>query len=199
MARPKEFKTAALLKTARKVFRDFGHSATTRQVARTAGLSEGVIYQRFRTKDELFFAAFTEGIPSLKGLADLDSHASEPCKYLAFFAARTKDHFRSVVPSTLSMAAHPKYGSELMRNVHQINRAAEITTMLATQLRNWSTAGKISKMDFVETTHVFVHALHSMAMLEVLSDKPLRSTQPDEMIGFVEVFWFGLQNRRFSQ
>lgn len=193
MARPKEFKTAKLLRSARRVFRDYGHSATTRQVARTAGISEGVLYQRFGTKDELFLAAFTEEAPSLQGLIDLDSHADEPRDYLASFAARTKDHFRSVIPSTLSMAAHPKYGSELMRNVHRINRAAEIAAMLATRMRIWSAAGRISKPDVGETIRVFVHALHSMAMLEVLSDQPLRSTKPEEMAAFVEVFWCGLQ------
>jgi len=57
MGRKKTVSDADLLEAARSVFVTEGMGASTKEIARRAGVSEGVIYQRFATKDELFFAA----------------------------------------------------------------------------------------------------------------------------------------------
>ncbi len=48
-----------LLDAARRFFVERGFGASTKEIARRAGVSKGVIFQRFRTKDDLFFAAMT--------------------------------------------------------------------------------------------------------------------------------------------
>src|SRR5438552_745774 len=113
MGRPKTIETSDLLAIARNVFRQHGHTVTTRDVAKAAGISQAVLYQRFKTKDELFFAALTQHALNLSTLSEIDTML-EPRAYLATFAARAKDHFRNVMPSLLSVAAHPKYGHEMM-------------------------------------------------------------------------------------
>lgn len=57
MARPKTIADADLLEAARAVFVQKGMGASTRAIARRAGVSEGVLFQRYATKQELFFAA----------------------------------------------------------------------------------------------------------------------------------------------
>ena len=57
MARPVSIDMTAVLDTARKVFLRDGVRASTAQVAREAGVSEGSLFKRFKTKADLFMAA----------------------------------------------------------------------------------------------------------------------------------------------
>jgi AcrR family transcriptional regulator len=70
-----------LLEVAREVFLELGIRATTLEVASRAGIAEGTIFTRFKSKAELFRAAmqfdpdealaFVERLPSLAGQPDL--------------------------------------------------------------------------------------------------------------------------------
>jgi len=57
MARPVTINMTAVLEAARKVFLRDGVRASAAQVAREAGVSEGSLFKRFKTKAELFMAA----------------------------------------------------------------------------------------------------------------------------------------------
>ncbi len=57
MGRPRTISDDAILEAARAVFMRDGTQATTAGVAREAGVSEGTIFKRFRTKTELFQTA----------------------------------------------------------------------------------------------------------------------------------------------
>src|SRR4051812_19786243 len=118
MGRPKTIEDDELLDVARRVFREHGHTETTMHVAQAAGISEAILYKRFKTKDELFFAALNQPAPDLSALSNIDP-LLPPRAYLAAFAARTKDHFRLAVPSIISVAAHPRYGKEMMGQIHR--------------------------------------------------------------------------------
>ncbi len=192
MGRPKTIEDAELLDAARRVFRQHGHTATTQQVAKVAGISEATLYKRFKTKDELFFAALNRPAPTLSALSDIDPKL-EPRAFLAIFAARTKDHFRQAVPSIISVAAHPRSGKELMGQVHRHNRAGEIAAVLRLRLESWHQSGRIRTTNIVSFTNAFLHALHSMAMVEVFSGEAAQPTQPREMESFLDVFWEALR------
>ena len=62
MARPKSIDDEEILEAAREVFLEEGIQATTAEIARRAGISEGTIYRRYATKQDLFIAAMD--IPS---------------------------------------------------------------------------------------------------------------------------------------
>lgn len=57
MARTRSITDQQILDAARAVFLDKGYSATTSEIARHAGISEGTIFRRFASKEELFVAA----------------------------------------------------------------------------------------------------------------------------------------------
>ena len=79
--RPPVISTERLLEVARGVFLEFGIRATTLEVASRAGIAEGTIFTRFKSKSDLFRAAmqfdpdealaFVERLPSLAGQPDL--------------------------------------------------------------------------------------------------------------------------------
>src|SRR5262245_16666657 len=57
MGRQKTISDEEVLRIARDVFLEKGHIATTREIAQAAGISEAILYQRFGSKQELFFTA----------------------------------------------------------------------------------------------------------------------------------------------
>ena len=55
---------ARMVEAAERVMRDKGLAhATTKEIAREAGYSEGAIYKHFESKEELFLAVLTERLP----------------------------------------------------------------------------------------------------------------------------------------
>ncbi len=65
MARPTVIQTATILDAARAVFLEKGITATSAEVAIRAGVSEGSLFKRFKTKGELFRAAMGVDIDAL--------------------------------------------------------------------------------------------------------------------------------------
>ncbi len=77
MGRPRTISDEALLDAAREVFLREGAAASTAEIARGAGVSEGLIFKRFATKDALFRQCFdisragTIDLGALVGRGDL--------------------------------------------------------------------------------------------------------------------------------
>ena len=79
--RPPVISRERLLDVAREVFLELGIRATTAEVAHRAGIAEGTIFHRFKSKEELFRAAmqvdpdqamaFVESLPGKAGTGDL--------------------------------------------------------------------------------------------------------------------------------
>jgi AcrR family transcriptional regulator len=63
MGRPTTITDEQILEAARSVFLEEGFGAATSKVARRAGVSEGTIFKRFQTKEELFSAALEVELP----------------------------------------------------------------------------------------------------------------------------------------
>ncbi|MVN86364.1 TetR family transcriptional regulator [Deinococcus sp. HMF7620] len=57
MARPRQISDEQIVAAAQEVFLEQGFSATTAAIARRAGVSEGTLFNRFTSKEDLFAAA----------------------------------------------------------------------------------------------------------------------------------------------
>jgi AcrR family transcriptional regulator len=57
MGRVKTYDNDAIIEAARKVFLEHGPSAPTLAIAQEAGVSEGLLFKRFKTKQQLFLTA----------------------------------------------------------------------------------------------------------------------------------------------
>lgn len=71
MPRPISIKDETIIDAARAVFLERGFAATTAEVAERAGVSEGTLFNRFRSKAELFQAAMRPHFEALEWTADL--------------------------------------------------------------------------------------------------------------------------------
>src|SRR5512133_3237204 len=69
--RPQQIPEEALLNAAAAVFLRDGVGATTAEIARRAGVSEGLLFYRYKTKDELIAAVIERELQPSPRLAEL--------------------------------------------------------------------------------------------------------------------------------
>lgn len=114
MARPVTITQEAILEAAREVFLERGIRATTAEIAQRAGVSEGSVFNRFKTKQELFQAAFRLGgfeprwlknLPALVGKDDLEGT-------LYNLAMEVLHFFTRLMPLMVMAGANPMFGAE---------------------------------------------------------------------------------------
>ncbi|OGV71177.1 MAG: hypothetical protein A2283_23755 [Lentisphaerae bacterium RIFOXYA12_FULL_48_11] len=60
MSRPVSIDAKAILEAARVIFLKNGYSASTKQIAKKAGISEGSLFKHFKTKTDLFMSAMED-------------------------------------------------------------------------------------------------------------------------------------------
>lgn len=72
MARPKTISREEILDAARVVFQERGFSGTTSEIAKQAGISEGSIFRRFKSKHELFLESMGLREPTWMDLLELE-------------------------------------------------------------------------------------------------------------------------------
>lgn len=116
MGRVKTVSDAKLLEIARRAFVKEGFSASTKTIARRAGVSEGVLFQRFTTKQDLFFAAM---IPPPADLNEIFHHPS--ASGFDLFTQVTLamlDYFRTTLPVFIPLMSYPSFRFEEFAKRH---------------------------------------------------------------------------------
>lgn len=171
--RPPRIDTEALLEVAREVFLERGVRATTLEVARRAGISEGAVFHRFKTKDALFRAAMgfdpldlpqfiAETIRSLEGL--------EVEEALTLLATRLLEKGRVVLPLMMMSWSNPDFMSpeqcDRDRGVYQ-QMLKEFAAYYEAQME----AGKLRRMDAEVFIRVFIGAVHHYGMTRIFAQE----------------------------
>ncbi|MCA9576574.1 MAG: TetR/AcrR family transcriptional regulator [Sandaracinaceae bacterium] len=111
MARPQQFDSEALLESMRDTFLDLGPGASTQELAKRAGVSEGTLYKRFGSKLRMFIFAlrlpqieecewFTS-IPERVGKGSIEEH-------LAHIALGMHSYVSELMPCSQMIAANGK-------------------------------------------------------------------------------------------
>src|SRR5947209_12910711 len=109
MGRQKTITDEEVLRIARNLFLEQGHTATTREIAEAAGISEAVLYQRFGSKDELFFAAMHPRGPDIDDLLGPANPPDDARAYLHQVVVRTGKYFAEIIPLALRVITHPSF------------------------------------------------------------------------------------------
>lgn len=117
MPRPKTISDADLLKVARRCFIEHGHTASTREIARAAGISQAVLYQRFGGKDAMFERAMTPEPPDLERLL-MPSGPTDRATVFGIFE-RCIAHIATTVPATMRLMTHPNFDASKMGGMHE--------------------------------------------------------------------------------
>jgi AcrR family transcriptional regulator len=193
MGRHKTISDADVLDIARDVFRARGHGATTRQIAEAAGISEGVLYQRFGSKDDLFFAAMHPRGPDIEQLLGPKDPVDDARAYLRAVVVRLGKYFAEVIPLALRVMTHPSFDPGSLARA-QPNAAAVLRESLTERLTSLARRKRIVTASEAVTARLLVSLAHDWALGNVLSpgSRPQRNRQLKAM---VDVVWEGLRAR----
>jgi AcrR family transcriptional regulator len=173
MARPTVIRTEQILEAARTVFLERGVSATSAEVAQRAGVSEGSIFKRFKTKSELFQAAMgmdledlprgLEVLPSLAGRATVEEN-------LVAAGLQSIGFFERLMPLMMMRWANPKTqcltaGLEGQAEPPPIRAQRYIAEYLQHEIE----LGRLRQVDTHTIARAFMGALSTYVFSELLA------------------------------
>ena len=119
MARPTSIQHSTILEAARRVFLQHGFKATTAQVAREAGISEGSLFNHFRCKNDLFLRAMQVESLAMEWHACLlkSVGTGDIRRLLEFAGLQLIERLQIIVPRMMAMRAS---GIPLQAGVHRL-------------------------------------------------------------------------------
>jgi AcrR family transcriptional regulator len=191
MGRKKTISDAAVLAVARGIFGARGHAASTRDIARAAGVSEAVLYQRFDTKERLFLAAMAPRPFDPAAVLGRDEAVGDPRTWIREVVERISAHYVEIVPMALQMVQHPSFDPKKGGPTEATRTTDELELELARRLRGLGRRGGVSAGSEKAVARLLVSLAHDRALRSVLRSGDVRSDRR-LLAGMVDVLWRGL-------
>ena len=192
MGRKKTISDADLLEVARAVFVEEGFSASTKEIARRAGVSEGVLYQRFATKDELFFASM---IPPPADLARmLRNPRLKGRKLIERLTLAVLEFSRQALPVMLPLMMHPGFRLEDLAGRRPESPIFVLRRELGPFLLRERNAGRLGPVDPRGASLLVWSLAQSIAFFERLGAHEGRF-DPEIIHTTIDCMWKGLSPR----
>jgi AcrR family transcriptional regulator len=186
MARPTTIADDLLLTTAREVFLRRGLRATTAEIAEQAGVSQGILFKRFKSKQALFRAAMNvEGDPAQPLPINLDERVGkgkveDTLKELGNLLVKK---FFGIIPATMMDWSNSREESDEAAQtcISGPERAVKGLQTISGYLSREVKLGRLRSANCEILAQTFVGALWHYAFLQVtmgeVHKKPLSSSQ----------------------
>ncbi|MDP1739275.1 MAG: helix-turn-helix domain-containing protein [Caulobacter sp.] len=166
VGRRKSVDDETLLAHARAVFLERGAFGTTKDIARRAGVSEAVIFQRFPTKAELFLAAMMPRDVDADSI--IASEITDTQAALVETGRRLLDHFRQVIPMATHLMLHPDIKMSEVVEHFGAGRVDRIADLLTRFMIRRNAEGLLRVDDPQATANLMIAAIHSLAVYEMM-------------------------------
>lgn len=200
MARTAEIRDEDILEAARAVFLEKGVEATTAEVARRAGISEGSIFNRFKTKDELFRAAMSTKLDASPWMLELERRVGkgDVRDQLVEIGMQAIDFFRVVLPLGMMNWANKRVCHETPPGLEPppMRALRRMASYFEAEMRS----GRIHRHDPEVVARSFVGALVAFVFLETTwSSNTLPLPAATYVRGHVELLITGLRPETVSR
>ena len=154
------------------MFLELGIRATTSEVAARAGIAEGTIFHRFKSKEELFRAAMNfdpdaalvlvEQLLSGAGAGDLKQTLVE-------FAERFMDFGRVAMPVMMMSWSNPESQLCSERTSERASRYQRTLAALSAFFSSEMDAGRLRRVEPEVMSRVLIGSLHHFCMIELFA------------------------------
>jgi AcrR family transcriptional regulator len=194
MARPSHITDEQILTAARSVFLEKGIQATTAEVARRAGVAEGSIFKRFKTKHELFAAAMHLEEPEWMGFIEKRVGKGDPKQNLVELGTEILAIFRQIMPLMMMSWSNPSpNGIPAVLagpNPPPIRALKRLASFFEAEMR----AKRFRRHDAEIVARAFLGSLQSYVFFELILKAHDELPLPAEMHvrGVVNLLWNGL-------
>jgi len=189
MTRPKTISDEELLAVARKVFREKGNTASTRAIASQAGISEAVLYQRFGSKEDLFFAAMSPRALDLESLLGPERPTEPAPVFVRNVVIRMAQEFAEVIPLALEIVMHPKGRRPSWQRAQP--GLAHLREGLVTRLA-WFEARKVIRPSTAErTAQLLIGLAHDWA-IGITGHNPAAKQGTHDLAEMADIVWKGI-------
>jgi AcrR family transcriptional regulator len=192
MGRHKTISDEAVLAAARRVFQAKGHAASTREIAASVGISEAVLYQRFKNKNALFFASMLPCGPDVLAVLGPPEPPDEARAYVKRVVERMADYFLECVPAGLQVMMHPAFDHAAFAESEPMVGTTLLTNELASRLRRLHGRQRVSTTAFLPAATLLTAIAHDWALHGVLSGSRVTKADRRQLMAMADVVWHGL-------
>jgi AcrR family transcriptional regulator len=197
MARPVSIKDETIIDAARAVFLERGIQATTAEVAERAGVSEGSVFKRFKSKVDLFRAAMEDQLNEPIFLRELPGRVGkgEVRDNLVAIGTQIIAFFREAMPLMMMAWSNPApNGLPCLiagPNPPPVRAIRQLTGYFEAEMR----AGRLRRHDPEIVARAFVGSLNNFVFFELLHRETgeLPLAQETYVRGLVNLLWAGVE------
>jgi AcrR family transcriptional regulator len=197
MPRPRTISNEEILRIAREVFLERGPTATTAEIARRAGISEGTIFKRFPTKNALFSAAM--GAAGLEHLRDwTDQMARLVGKgsvrdNLVTLMVSLIELFRQLLPRIMLVWSSRDVAAERIKTLHgEDSPPRRGLASMARYLEREMDKGRLRRGDPELFARIFLGSAWNLAFTETLSPNAAKEEPRSFAQRLVDTLWTGI-------
>ncbi|GBF05883.1 TetR family transcriptional regulator [Deinococcus aerius] len=196
MARPRSITDEQIVTAAREAFLEQGFSATTLEIARRAGVSEGTLFKRFATKEDLFeeavglrdYAVWRDELAGMVGVGQVRRNLERS-------ALRFLETAERIVPNLMlifSRGHAPAHNPMLERLGNPIRHDADA---LAAYLRAEVALGRVRPVDADVAALTLMGTLTHYVHRELMTPEPGREPLDAGRFvrGLLDLLWPGLE------
>jgi AcrR family transcriptional regulator len=202
MARPVVIREETIIDAARAVFLERGFKATTAEVAERAGISEGSIFKRFKSKYDLFQAAMKPQLEEPHFIGELSARVGrgQVRDNLITLGMEMVEHFRMVMPLMMMAWSNPGHnGLPCVANEPNpppIRILKTVSSFFEAEMR----LGRLRRHDPEVVARSFLGGLHNFVTFELLFKSSEELPLPTETFvrGLAQLLWVGIEPSQTS-
>ncbi|HMJ12775.1 MAG TPA: TetR/AcrR family transcriptional regulator [Polyangiaceae bacterium] len=196
MARPATIRDETIIDAAREVFLARGIRATTAEVAERAGVSEGSIFKRFKSKLELFEAAMGSPDEDPEFIRELSRRVGQGDmrENLYELGREIESHFRRAVPLVMMSWSNPGPDGTPVRLNGPSPAPVRVLKALIEYFDAEVRVGRLRPADPEVAARSFLGAIQNFVVFEVLfgPQPDLHLTSDAYVRALVQLAWSGL-------
>lgn len=196
MSRRRKIANEQILSATRRLLAHRGSAVTTRAIAAELGISEGVLFQRFESKSELFRAALSVPRIDSAHLVSESRTGNNAREVLENIGIAIFGSLRSLLPLYLPRISMP----DLAEDNELTSRSSPFSLFVSALEEHLATerhTGRIWMHSPHATAYLIVSMLHNVALFDAIAG-PSSATSEGAVRDLIGIVWSGLEPRRPS-